>query len=212
MLSVIDTAAGNIQSVVNSLRRIGANPEVVSDAESVMRADALVLPGVGAFAPAIASLRERGIAHAIRQRVQEDGCPLLGICLGMQLLADHSDENGAHQGLGLVPGRVVPLAAVAGAGRVPNFGWYDTHPTKSGALFVDPEEIRSFYFAHSYHFVCDSADDVAATIEFGGGRVVAAIDSGNIFGVQFHPEKSQDAGLDVLHRFCSHAGALTPTN
>ena len=212
MLAVIDTAAGNIQSVVNSLRRIGANPEVVTDAEGVMRSTALVLPGVGAFAPAMASLRERGINHAVRRRVLEDGFPLLGICLGMQLLADQSDENGTHMGLGLIPGRVVPLDPAGSTGRVPNFGWYDTHPTKAATLFVDLQEIRSFYFAHSYHFVCDRSGDVAATIEFGEGRVAAAIECGNIFGAQFHPEKSQDAGLDVLHRFCSHVGALTPVN
>jgi len=207
MLGVIDTEAGNIQSVVNALLRIGASPEIVADAEGVMRADALVLPGVGAFAPAIASLSERGITDAIRRRVLEDGRPLLGICLGMQLLADRSDENGDHKGLGLVPGRVLPLDPAGGADRVPNFGWHDTVPAKTGMLFPDPDEIRSFYFAHSYHFVCDHSDAVASTIGFGSGQVTAAVETGNIFGVQFHPEKSQDAGLDVLYRFCSHIGA-----
>jgi glutamine amidotransferase len=212
MLGVIDTAAGNIQSVVNALMRIGAASEVVADAESVMRADALVLPGVGAFAPAIASLRERGIVDAIRSRVQEDGRPLLGICLGMQLLADHSDENGTHEGLGLVSGRVVPLDPAGSADRVPNFGWHDTTPAKAGTLYPDPDESRSFYFAPSYHFVCDHSEAVASTIGFGSGQVTAAIENGNIFGVQFHPEKSQDAGLDVLHRFCSHIGASAPAS
>ena len=109
MLTVIDTGTGNIQSVVNALTRIGATPVIASDASGVVRADALVLPGVGAFAPAMASLQERGIVDAVRRRVLGDGRPLLGICLGMQLLADHSDENGVHEGLGLVPGRVTPL-------------------------------------------------------------------------------------------------------
>lgn len=210
MLSVVDTAAGNIQSVVNALKRIGATPEIVADAGDVMRANALVLPGVGAFAPAIATLRGNGVADAIRRRVLEDGRPLLGICLGMQLLADRSEENGAHQGLGLIQGRVVPLDPADSADRVPSFGWHDTVPTKAGTLFPDPDEVHGFYFAHSYHFVCDRDDDVAAGIEFGNGRVTAAIERRNIFGVQFHPEKSQDAGLDVLHRFCSHIGASVP--
>jgi len=205
VLGVIDTAAANIQSVVNALMRIGTTPEVIADAEGVMRADALVLPGVGAFAPAIASLRERGIADAIRRRVLEDRRPLLGICLGMQLLATRNDENGTHKGLGLVPGRVIPLDPVGGADRVPNFGWHDTAPTKAGTLFSSPDEIRSFYFAHSYHFVCDDSDAVASTISFGSGQVTAAIENGNIFGVQFHPEKSQDAGLDVLNSFLRFA-------
>lgn len=210
MLAVIDTAAGNIQSVVNALSRVGAAPDIVADGDGVMRAEALVLPGVGAFAPAIASLRERGIADAIRRRVLDDGKPLLGICLGMQLLADRSDENGTHEGLGLIAGRVVGLDPADSADRVPNFGWHDTAPAKKGILFPETDEVHSFYFAHSYHFAIDRGVDVAAEINFGNGKVTAAVESANIFGVQFHPEKSQDAGLDVLHRFCTHVGALKP--
>ena len=212
MLTVIDTGTGNIQSVVNALTRIGATPVIASDASGVVRADALVLPGVGAFAPAMASLQQRGIVDAVRRRVLGDRRPLLGICLGMQLLADHSDENGVHEGLGLVPGRVTPLDPGGSADRVPNFGWHDTVPAKAGMLFPDTDETRSFYFAHSYHFDCDHSTDIAATIAFGAGSVTAAIESGNILGVQFHPEKSQDAGLDVLHRFCVQIGASAPAH
>ncbi len=208
MLAVIDTEAGNIQSVVNAFSRIGAAPEIVRDSDGVGRADALVLPGVGAFAPAIASLRSRGIADAIRARVLGDGCPLIGICLGMQLLSDRSEERGVHEGLGLIPGMVAPLDPADSADRVPNFGWHQTRPRKAGTLFPAPETVKSFYFAHSYHFVCDHADDIAGEIEFGGGQVAAAVERGNILGLQFHPEKSQDAGLNVLHRFCVRVGEI----
>lgn len=208
MLAVIDTGAGNLQSVVNALHRVGAMPEIATDARRISQADTLVLPGVGAFAPAMDSLRARGIIEVLRERVLGAGRPLLGICLGMQLLAEWSEENGEHEGLGLVPGRVVPLDPAGSTDRVPNFGWHGTQSTRAGTLFPDPGGSWSFYFAHSFHLRCDRDDDVAATIAYGDGCVTAAIESGNIFGLQFHPEKSQDAGLDVLHRFCRHFGAI----
>jgi len=208
VLAVIDTATGNIQSVVNALTRIGVTAEIAVEAATLSNADAIVLPGVGAIAPAIKLLRERGFDEAIRRRVLDDGCPLLGICLGMQLLADQSHENGLHEGLGLIPGNIVPLDPKDGPDQVPNFGWHDTAPTKTATLF-NSDRTQSFYFAHSYHFMCKDDSDVAAEIDFSGERITAAVERGNIFGVQFHPEKSQDAGLDILHRYCIRVGEIS---
>ncbi len=142
------------------------------------------------------------------QRTATHGVPLLGICLGMQLLAEESEEHGVHQGLGLIPGRVVRLIPDKPGYRVPNFGWHDATFTAGNPLFDKNAGPTPFYFAHSYHFAAADTADVAATIDYSSRKITVAVARNNIFGLQFHPEKSQDAGLDVLARFLTHARTL----
>ncbi|HEY0833522.1 MAG TPA: imidazole glycerol phosphate synthase subunit HisH, partial [Azospirillum sp.] len=157
-------------------------------------------PGVGAFGDGMAALREKGLAEPLR-RAAAAGTPLLGICLGMQLLAEESEEHGRHQGLGLIAGRAVRLTADQPGFRVPNMGWCDVAATRPGVLFPDGYHPTSFYFVHSFHVECRDPADVAATIDFSGRPVAAALEAGNVYGAQFHPEKSQDAGLGLLANF-----------
>lgn len=202
MLTMIDMGMGNLQSVRQAFERIGAPVSLTTRPEDVERAAAVILPGVGAFGDGMASLRQNGLVGAIRRHALERGRPLLGICVGMQLLADEGEEHGHHQGLGLIRGRVIRLRPTEEGCRVPNMGWNDVkvaYPDR--ALFARLPHGDSFYFAHSYHVVCADPADVAATIDYGGQRLTAAVERGGLFGVQFHPEKSQDAGLQVLAAF-----------
>lgn len=201
MLLILDTKTSNLQSVANAFRRIGAEPEIGTGADAIMNAGAIVLPGVGAFHASMSALREAGAVEPLITRVTRDRVPLIGICLGMQLLADESEEHGTHSGLGLIPGRVVPLAPDRPGYRVPNFGWHDASAPRPVPPFDGGNGSATFYFAHSYYVECAEPTDVVATIEYSGRQVTVAMARGNVFGVQFHPEKSQDAGLDVLDNF-----------
>lgn len=203
-LLIVDMQVSNLRSVINAFTRIGANVRVSGEVADVAAAKALVLPGVGAFEAAMASLRQQGLVEVLKERAGKAGVPLIGICLGMQLLADVSEEHGEHEGLGLIQGRVTRLKATDPAYRVPNIGWCDTIADKDSVLFPEGEDTRSFYYVHSYHMNCDDASDAAAHIEFSGQNVTTAVERANIFGAQFHPEKSQDAGLDMLARFVAH--------
>jgi glutamine amidotransferase len=180
-VAVSDYRAGNVRSVLSAFRRLGARAEVTADPDALLAADLAVLPGVGSAATAMAALRERGLDEALRERVRQ-GRPTLGICLGLQLALEESEEDGGVRGLGLLPGRAVRLRA----GRVPRIGWaaVDGHGT--------------FYFAHSY-----AAETEAATALSEGVTAVAA--RGSFLGVQFHPEKSGAAGAAFLARCLSRA-------
>lgn len=197
MLTMVDMGMGNLQSVVEAFRRVGAEVRTTDRPEQIDRAEAIILPGVGAFGDAMKRLRTGGLVEPLRRHAVERGRPLFGICLGMQLLADVSEEHGTHDGLGLIGGRVVPLKATQPGFRVPNMGWCDVTPAGNGAGFTTG---ASFYFAHSYHLVCSEGGDVAGTIDYSGRPLTVAIERGNIFAAQFHPEKSQEAGLDLLER------------
>lgn len=201
---IVDMKVSNLRSVANAFERIGAKTTVSGDPATVAEAKALVLPGVGAFEEAMSNLNDQGLVEVLRQRAGQDRVPLIGICLGMQLLADASEEHGEHEGLGLIGGRVTRLQANDPSYRVPNIGWCDTHPDKASILFPETDDVRSFYYVHSYHLNCADASDAAAHIEFSGQDVTVAVERDNIFGAQFHPEKSQDTGLDMLERFVSH--------
>ena len=204
MLTVIDTQTCNIQSVCNALRRVGADFTTASEQADVAPATAIILPGVGAFEPAMAALRARGLVDLLGRKAKE-GVPILGICLGMQLLTESSEEHGHHEGLGLIPGHVIRLDATSKECRVPNIGWYACRTEGDGMLFPAAVRNQTFYFVHSYHFASTDSRMVAATIDFGGQAVTAAVEHKNVFGVQFHPEKSQDSGLALLDRFVKHA-------
>lgn len=204
MIVIADSGVANLGSVEAAFRRIGVPTKVVADGEAIRRADAVVLPGVGAFADAMAALNERQLIEPIRAAAA-DGVPVMGICLGMQLLAEESAEFGRHEGLGLIPGNVVRLDPAGLGERVPNIGWCDVTPAPHAKLYRDVPPGTAFYFVHSYVLACRSPADVAATIRFGGQPVVVAVERENIHGAQFHPEKSQDAGLSVLSVFAALA-------
>jgi glutamine amidotransferase len=202
MIAVVDLKISNLASVLNALRLVGGGAHVLATPENTRTASAVILPGVGAFGDGMASLREQGLVEPIRQAASA-GTPIFGICLGMQLMASNSREFGEHEGLGLLPGRVVRLSADRPGYRVPNIGWCDVSPARRGVLFPDGVG-GCFYHVHSFHMIPGDVDVVAATTEFSGRNVVVAIESGNLFGVQFHAEKSQDDGLAVLSRFLRH--------
>jgi len=198
---VVDLGISNIRSVLQAFERVGTRLRLLDHPSQLEQAFSVVLPGVGAFADGMERLRSRGLVEGLRRHALERARPLLGICLGMQLLADHSAEHGSHAGLGLVPGRVRRLSPTRPEQRVPNMGWCDvSRARRCDALFPEPERQRSFYFAHSYHLECADPADAVAIIEY-GAPIVAAVAHGRTFGVQFHPEKSQDAGLDLLDAY-----------
>lgn len=196
-LALIDYGAGNLHSVHNALKAAGGDATITADAELVARADRIVLPGVGAFAACMAGLTAiPGMVEALRARVLEEGIPFLGVCVGMQLLADEGHEHGVTPGLGWIPGKVIALTPTDPTARVPHMGWNDVVPTATNAQ-VEPGEA---YFLHSYHFTAADPAQVIATTDH-GGPVVAAVGRDNILGVQFHPEKSQRYGIALLERF-----------
>ena len=194
-LALIDYGAGNLHSVANALKAAGATDVLVTaEADAVARADRIVLPGVGAFGACAAALRGvPGMVEALEQRVRRDAVPFLGICVGMQLMADTGEEHGTHAGLGWVRGTVCALTPADPTAKVPHMGWNDVVPASAHTL-IEPGEA---YFLHSYAF---EGEDVLATTDH-AGPVTAAIGRENMLGVQFHPEKSQRYGLALLERF-----------
>ena len=200
-LALIDYGAGNLHSVHNALRAAGAERVAVTADPAIVRgAQRIVLPGVGSFKACAEGLRAiPGLVEALEERVLEDGVPFLGICVGMQLLATEGLEHGSTPGLGWIPGTVRLIERTDPAIKVPHMGWNDVVPTPhhDGAELIEPGEA---YFLHSYHFQLDDGHHVAAMTDHGGG-LVAAVARDNILGVQFHPEKSQIYGLELLARF-----------
>ena len=196
-LALIDYGAGNLHSVHNALKAAGAGDvHVTADPDIVAKADRIVLPGVGAFAHCMEALSAiDGMVAAMEQRVRVEGTPFLGICVGMQLLADAGVEHGTTRGLGWISGTVRAIAPAADL-KIPHMGWNDVVPTQGAPLI----EAGEAYFLHSYHFDAADAADVLATTDH-GGRLVAAVGRDNIMGVQFHPEKSQAYGINFLKRF-----------
>ena len=197
MIGVIDYGMGNVRSVLNALAFLGASAKLVADDARAREADKLVLPGVGAFGAGMRRLDERGLAEAIPGLVS-DGRPMLGICLGMQLLAERSSEHGEHPGLGLIPGSVDRLTVAPL--RIPHVGWNTLSPQRPSALLADLPEEPTFYFVHSFEFRPTDPEAVTGVTDY-GGNVTATVERGSVFGTQFHPEKSQSAGLALLRSF-----------
>ncbi|MCU0274229.1 MAG: imidazole glycerol phosphate synthase subunit HisH [Acidimicrobiales bacterium] len=197
--AVVDTGLSNLDSVVRALEHCGADPVRVTAPDGLDGARRIVLPGVGAFGTAMGRLHGLGLVDALDRLVLGDGVPVLGICLGMQLMLGVGEEGGETKGLGWIEGRVVRLLPDPGE-RVPHVGWNAVDPTPGSAPFTDVEPGSDFYFVHSYHVVPDDPSVVAATTPFAGG-FVSAVASGPCWGVQFHPEKSQAAGFAVLRAF-----------
>ncbi len=199
---------GNLRSVSNALAFLGCESSISDRPEEIERAAALILPGVGAFGEAMHNLAERNLVDPIRRAVGGSGTPLLGICLGMQLIAERSDERGRHEGLALIPGEVSRIPVPAGL-PLPHVGWNPISVVRPDPFLSGLEDGESFYFVHSY---CLSTDDeyVAARCSY-GVDFVAAVQHDNIFATQFHPERSQTSGLRILRNFVTFAQAAQPT-
>ena len=201
MIAIVDYGVGNLFSLASSFRAIGADIEVVSAPEKLSSFDKIVLPGVGAFGDAAEKLRQSGMAEAVIREAKA-GKPVLGICLGMQLLLEKSFEYGEHTGLGLIPGEIRPIADVIPSDlKIPHIGWNALHLNRPDCpIFKYLKEGDYVYFVHSY-YGADCEDSVIATTEY-GATLTAAVASGNVMGTQFHPEKSGDVGLAILRAFC----------
>ena len=209
MIAIVDYGVGNLFSLRSSLEAIGAQSAVTGDPAALERADGVILPGVGAFADAADKLRLSGLDRTVKA-VAAAGKPLLGVCLGMQLLFDRSLEFGEHAGLGLISGSVAPMLGVVPPDyKIPQIGWNGLRfpaGREKSRLFRYVEEGDCVYFVHSY-YAADCAQAVTATTEY-GAELTAAVEQSNVYGCQFHPEKSGGVGLGILRAFCEIGGAL----
>ena len=200
MIAIIDYGVGNLFSPKSSFARIGAETVVTDDPAVIRTADKILLPGVGAFGDAIAKLRERGLDRVILSEVKA-GKKLMGICLGMQMLFERSHEYGEHEGLGLISGEVVPMRGrIDESLMIPHIGWNALDIKREHPVFKYVKNGDFVYFVHSY-FAVGCAESLLATTEY-SREVTAAVAKGNVCGMQFHPEKSGDVGINILRGFC----------
>ena len=200
MIAIIDYGVGNLFSLRSSLNKIGADTVVTADPAVIAKADKLILPGVGAFADAAKKLRDSGLDKVIKAEAAA-GKPIMGICLGMQMLFEKSCEYGEHEGLGLLKGAVVPMDGSIPAGlKIPHIGWNALKFEKESKLFKYIKEGDCVYFVHSF-YASGCEDSLIATAEY-GRDLTAAVAKDNVMGCQFHPEKSGDVGLNILRAFC----------
>ena len=199
-VAIVDYGMGNIRSVINALREIGADGELLSDPRKVARRNKIILPGVGAFGEAMRNLRANGLDRALYD-ARDAGAKILGICLGMQLMFSDSEENGAHQGLDWIRGSVKRFPDSAGL-RVPHMGWNELRFAHDSVLTKGVGDKPDVYFLHSFRCVCADDGDVLATSEY-GVSFTAMIERGPLYGIQFHPEKSQEPGLAMLRNFAA---------
>ncbi len=200
MIGVVSFGMGNIGSVCNALEHLGHTPLIASAPEDLDKADRIILPGVGAFPAAMTRLSTSGFLDALNDQVREKGKPVLGICLGMQLLAETGTEFGDCAGLGWISGRVEIIPRGSSDLRLPQIGWNELVLKDNAQLFANIEGDTSCYFVHSYQLLPTDPSDIVATVDY-GGPVTAAVQRDHIFGAQFHPEKSARVGLAVLDNF-----------
>ena len=198
---IIDYGLGNHQSVANALDFLGYEYIISNEEADIVKARAYILPGVGAFGEAMKNLNKLEIISSLEEQILERKKPILGICLGMQLMAEDSEEGGIHKGLGWISGHVVELESIEG-NKIPHVGWNDIQISKRQPLFVRIEQESDFYFDHSYHFVCE--DECISAMTWRGTKTIAAVQKDNIFGTQFHPEKSQNNGLKLFRCFLNY--------
>ena len=203
-VAVVSYGVNNIGSVRRALTDLGANVVIAEDPAALCHAERIVLPGVGAFGEAMARLRAAGWIEAIRREVEDHRKPLLGICLGMQMLAEASEENGIHEGLGLIPGVVRRLDSLGCGLRIPHVGWNEVRFREPAELFQHIPQGTDFYFVHSYALQPAEADTVCASTPY-DTWLAAAVQRGHIFGTQFHPEKSSRGGRQLLANFLQYA-------
>lgn len=202
MVDIVNYGMGNIRSVENALRYLGHESRVIDSPEQVSKSAKLILPGVGSFRAAMENIRRLGLFEPLDEAVRGKKTPILGICLGMQLLAEHGEEDGPSEGLGWIRGAVLRFPEASLSIKVPHIGFNTAHfETRRNGLFSGLKERADFYFVHSYRLVCEDAGLVSSWANY-GERFAASVQNGNIFGTQFHPEKSQFNGLQVLKNFC----------
>lgn len=201
-VAIVDYGMGNLDSVARAFQECGATTVVTERRSELESVGALVLPGVGSFADGMQNIRERGLDLVLREQVFERRIPILGLCLGMQLLAESGSEGGPTQGLGWIPGRVVRLEPHEPSERVPHVGWNAVQLARPSALFQAIPSGKDFYFVHSYHVVAKNPQDVLARTPYAGG-FVSSVGRDDVYGVQFHPEKSQRLGFQVIRNFLS---------
>jgi len=198
MIAIIDYDAGNIKSVEKALQKLGADVVITKDAETILTAEKVILPGVGAFGDAMANLKKYGLVEVI-QKVVEKKTPFLGICLGLQLLFERSDETPGVEGLGILRGEILRIPDKDEL-KIPHMGWNSLHLQNHGRLFEGLEEQSYVYFVHSYYLKAEDETIVKATTDY-GVNIHASVEKDNIFACQFHPEKSSEVGLHILKNF-----------
>jgi len=205
MVVIIDFGVGNLRSVFHKLTKTKVEAVVSSQVSDIERADKLILPGVGAFGGGMSNLESYGLLATLKKKVLEEKTPILGICLGMELFAARSEEGDA-EGLGWIDAEVKRFSFTADQGnpRIPHVGWNEIHPQRESLLLSGIENGQRFYFTHSYHLVCHAVEDVVATTHY-GYDFAAVIQHGNIYGVQFHPEKSHRRGIEIVKNFAELA-------
>lgn len=199
MIAIIDYDAGNLKSVEKALQYLGEEVKITRDREEILSADKVILPGVGAFGDAMGKLQFYGLVDVIRE-VHHRQTPFLGICLGLQLMFESSDETPGIEGLGLLPGKVCAIPPKSGY-KIPHMGWNSIRIREGARLFRGVEQDSYVYFVHSFYLTAKNEEDVAAETEY-IVPIHASVEHGNTFACQFHPEKSGDVGLKILKNFC----------
>lgn len=198
MIAMIDYDAGNIKSVEKALQKLGADVVITKDKETILHADKVILPGVGSFGDAMGNLKKYGLDKVIHE-VVEKGTPFFGICLGLQLLFERSDETPGVEGLGILKGEILRIPEKDEL-KIPHMGWNSLHLQNEGRLFKGLSENSYVYFVHSYYLKAEEEEIVKATTQY-GVNIHASVEKGNVFACQFHPEKSSDVGLQILKNF-----------
>ena len=198
MIAMIDYDAGNIKSVEKALQKLGADVVITKDKDTILHADKVILPGVGSFGDAMGNLKKYGLDKVIHE-VVEKGTPFFGICLGLQLLFERSDETPGVEGLGILKGEILRIPEKDEL-KIPHMGWNSLHLQNEGRLFKGLSENAYVYFVHSYYLKAEEEEIVKATTQY-GVNIHASVEKGNVFACQFHPEKSSDVGLQILTNF-----------
>lgn len=200
-VAIVDYGMCNLDSVTRAVEECGGNPLVTGEKSDLESAAYIILPGVGSFADAMSEIRKRSLDDVLKKQVIEEEIPFLGICLGMQLMAAKGTEGGEVHGLGIIEGEITPLEPDSSETRIPHIGWNEVMHSEESPLFKGITTGKDFYFVHSYHFRCSEENVIARTPYC--GEFVSAVSKGSAFGVQFHPEKSQKPGFQILKNFLS---------